>query len=138
MASGGHVDRIAEEFGVKFIKATDSVKGRHQSKARRTCQKLLKNHGPKHLRLVLGLMNTKQNRGNWTVPVISAVSWLVLNKPAITERKDFLTLFDRLNLADLMISAKRVNPTAPTATLRVVLTYELERMVMEEGKEKAA
>ncbi|MBO6858352.1 hypothetical protein [Roseibium sp.] len=134
----GKVDTIAEEFGIRFIPSAGRIEGRHQSKARRTCQKLLKNHGPEHLRLVLGLMNSKKNRGNWTAPAISAVSWLVLNKPTIKERRDFLDLFDRLNLAELLRNAKQVNPTAPTATMRVVLTYELERMIMEQKKEKAA
>ncbi len=138
MASGAIIDRIAEEFGIRFIPSAGRIEGRHQSKARRTCQKLLKNHGPEHLRLVLGLMNSKKNRGNWTAPAISAVSWLVLNKPAISERVDFLDLFDQQDIEQLMTCAKQVNPKALTETVRILLSYEMERLVAEGANEKAA
>jgi len=137
MASGGHVDRIAAEYGVQFVSHTRRVDGRHQSKARRTCQTLLKKHGPEHLRLVFGLINTAKNRGNWSAPCMTAVSWLVLNKPEWIERRGFLDLFDRLDLEELLKSAKHINPSAPTLTLSVLLSYELDRL-MEAGAEARA
>jgi len=129
MASGGYVDRIAAEFGVHFVDHTTRPTGRHQSRARRTCQKLLKNHGAEHLRLVFGLINTTKNRGNWMAPCFTAVSWLLLNKPQLVERRDFLDLFDQLDLDTILKSAKRVNPTAPTVTMRVLLSYEIDRQI---------
>lgn len=135
MASGAIIDCITEEFGIRFIPSAGRIEGRHQSKARRTCQKLLKNHGPEHLRLVLGLMSSKKNRGNWAAPAISAVSWLVLNKPAVSERADFLDLFDQQDIEKLMTCAKQVNPKALTESVRILLSYEMERMVS--GNENA-
>ena len=131
MASGGIVDRIAAEFGVHFVSHTKRIEGRHQSKARRTCQTLLKKHGPEHLRLVLGLMNTAENRGNWSAPCLTAVSWLVLNKPQWVARRDFLNQFDKLDLGRLLEKAKQVNPSAPTITLSVLLSYELDKNMGE-------
>lgn len=138
MASGGHVDRLAAEFGVHFVDHTTRPTGRHQSRARRTCQKLLKNHGAEHLRVVFGLINTTKNRGNWSAPCFTAVSWLLLNKPEMVQRRDFLDLFDSLDLDQLLLSAKRVNASAPTSTMTVLLSYELERLVAEGANEKAA
>ncbi|QFT30955.1 hypothetical protein K1718_09515 [Roseibium porphyridii] len=127
MASGGIVDRIAAEYGVHFVTHTKRISGRHQSKARRTCQTLLNKHGAEHLRLVFGLINTAENRGNWSAPCVTAVSWLVLNKPEWIERRNFLDCFDQLDLEDLMTKAKEINPGAPTITLAVLLSYELEK-----------
>jgi len=138
MASGGHVDRIAAEFGVHFVDHTTRPTGRHQSRARRTCQKLLKNHGAEHLRLVFGLINTTKNRGNWSAPCFTAVSWLVLNKPAMLQRRDFLDLFDSLDLDQLLASAKKVNSSAPTSTMTVLLSYELEKLIAADERERAA
>ncbi len=139
MASGGTVDRIAAEYGVHFVNHTKRIEGRHQSKARRTCQTLLKKHGAEHLRLVLGLINTAENRGNWSAPCVTAVSWLVLNKPEWVARRDFLTFFDQLDLEALLTSAKQINPAAPTITLSVLLSYQLDRLMTAPASlEKAA
>ncbi|MCV0427171.1 MAG: hypothetical protein K5905_17050 [Roseibium sp.] len=138
MASGGIVDRIAAEFGVHFVNHTKRTDGRHQSKARKTCQTLLKKHGADHLRLVLGLINTPQNRGNWSAPVVTAVSWVVLKRPEWVARQDFVAQFDRLDLQALFVSAKDLNPSAPTITLSVLLSYELDRRFSAEIQGKAA
>jgi len=138
MASGGHVDRIAAEFGVHFVDHTIKPRGRHESRARRTCQTILKKHGPEHLRLVFGLINTTKNRGNWMAACFTAVSWLVLNKPELVKRSDFLDLFDQLDLDTLLKSAKRANPIAPTVTMRVLLAYEMDRSISVQEKEQAA
>ena len=138
MASGGIVDRIAAEFGVHFVSPTKRTDGRHQSKERRTCQTLLRKHGAEHLRLVLGLINTPQNRGNWSAPIVTAVSWIVLNKPEWVARRDFVAQFDHLDLQALFMSAKDLNPSAPTITLSVLLSYELDRQFAAEIQGKAA
>jgi hypothetical protein len=138
MASGGHVDRIAAEYGVHFVDHTTRPTMRHQSRARRTCQKLLKRHGAEHLRLVFGLINTTENRGNWSAPCFTAVSWLVLNKPELVKRRDFLNLFDRIDLDNLLVRAKRVNSGAPTITATILLSDEMNRMVEKTEKEIAA
>jgi len=138
MASGGIVDRIAAEFGVHFISHTKRAQGRHQSKARRTCQTLLKKHGPEHLRLVFGLINTAENRGNWSAPCFTAVSWLVSTKPDWVERQGFLDQFDKIDLGRLLTVAKGLNPAAPTVTMSVLLTYELDRMMGSNAREGAA
>lgn len=127
MASGGHVDRIAAEFGVHFISSARRLEGRHHCKARKTCQQLLGKHGPEHLRLVFGLINTPQNRGNWSAPVLTAVSWLVRNKPGLVAEADFVSRFDQIDLGGMLICAKDINPGAPTLTLAVLLSYELDR-----------
>ncbi len=138
MSSGAQVDRIAAEYGVHFVSAAKRIEGRHQSKARRTCQTLLKKHGAEHLRLVFGLINTPHNRGNWSATVVTAVSWLVLNKSEWILHRDFLNLFDTLDLGALLKSAKELNPGAPTITLAVLLSYELDRMMSSELRGKAA
>jgi hypothetical protein len=138
MASGALVDRIAAEFGVHFIAHTRRTEGRHQSKARRTCQTLLKKHGPDHLRLVFGLINTAENRGNWSAPCFTAVSWLVLNKPDWVDRQGFLDHFDRIDLQALLTVAKGLNPAAPTVTMSVLLSYELDRQMGGGLREQAA
>ncbi|MBN9673471.1 hypothetical protein [Roseibium aggregatum] len=138
MVSGAEVDRVAAEFGIHFVNSAKRADGRHQSKARSTCRGLLKKHGAGHLRLVLGMINTAHNRGNWSAPVITAVSWLVLNKPDWVERGDFLDLFDRLDLATLMARAKELNPSAPTITLSVLLSYELDGLLKAQTQGKAA
>jgi len=138
MASGALVDRIAAEFGVHFIAHTKRTDGRHQSKARRTCQTLLKKHGPEHLRLVFGLINTAQNRGNWSAPCFTAVSWLVLNKPDWVDRQGFLDHFDSIDLQALLTAAKNLNPAAPTVTLSVLLSYELDRQMAGQDVRQAA
>ena len=132
MASGGQVDRIAAEFGLHFVASTRRIGGRHQSKARRTCETLLRKHGAGLLRLVLGLINTPSNRGNWSGPVLTAVSWLVLNKPKLVEHRSFVACVDRLDLEDLLRHAKEINPGAPTITLAVLLSYELDRTLSVE------
>lgn len=138
MASGGHVDRIAAEFGVHFVSSAKRIAGRHQSKARRTCQALLRKHGPEHLRLVFGLINTPLNRGNWSAPVLTAVSWLVLNKPDLIAHRQFVTCFDQVDLGAMLTSAKDINPAAATLTLAVLLSYELDRSISDELQGKAA
>lgn len=138
MASGALVDRIAAEFGVHFIAHTRRPEGRHHSKARRTCQTLLKKHGPEHLRLVFGLINTAENRGNWSAPCMTAVSWLILNKPDWVDRQGFLEQFDRIDLGALLAVAKQLNPAAPTVTLSVLLSYELDRHMGGGFREQAA
>ncbi|MES0880529.1 hypothetical protein [Roseibium sp. SCP14] len=138
MASGGMVDRIAAEFGVQFVTHAKRAEGRHQSKARRTCHSLLNKHGADHLRLVFGLINTPQNRGNWSAPVFTAVSWVVLNKPEWVARTDFVDRFDQLDLRVLLENAKDLNPSAPTITLSVLLSYELDRCMSVEIRGKAA
>ncbi|WP_305986097.1 hypothetical protein [Roseibium sp. MMSF_3544] len=120
------------------MSAAKRIEGRHQSKARRTCQTLLKKHGAEHLRLVFGLINTPHNRGNWSATVVTAVSWLVLNKSEWILHRDFLNLFDTLDLGALLKSAKELNPGAPTITLAVLLSYELDRMMSSELRGKAA
>lgn len=134
MASGGHVDRIAAEFGVHFISFERRVRGRHQSKARRTCQKILQAQGAEHMRLVFALINTAKNRGNWSAPVFTAVSWLVRERPELVARRDFVSLFDEVDMEALLAAAKRTNPKAPTVTLSVLLSYEMDRLA-EEVKE---
>ncbi|MCX2721768.1 hypothetical protein [Roseibium salinum] len=137
MASGANLDRIAAEYGVHFVSHTRRVDGRHQSKARRTCQTLLKKHGPEHLRLVFGLINSTRNRGSWSAPCLTAVSWLVLSKPDWLDRPGFLDTFDRVDLDRLFRSARHINPSAPTITLSVLLSYELDRL-MEGGAQARA
>jgi hypothetical protein len=138
MASGGLVDRIASEFGVHFIAHTRRVQGRHQSKARRTCLTLLRKHGAEHLRLVFGLINTAKNRGNWSAPCFTAVSWLVLNKPEWVERRGFLDQFDSVDLEELLVRARHINPAAPTLTMSVLLSYELDRRLQRNVLGEAA
>ncbi|MEO9528861.1 hypothetical protein [Roseibium sp.] len=138
MASGGLVDRIAAEFGVHFISHTRRSEGRHQSKARRTCQTLLKKHGPEHLRLVFGLINTAENRGNWSAPCFTSVSWLVLSKPDWVERRGFLDQFDKIDLGALLDVAKQLNPAAPTLTMSVLLSYELDKGMGAGSQRRAA
>lgn len=138
MASGGLVDRIAAEFGVHFISHTRRCQGRHQSKARRTCQTLLTKHGPEHLRLVFGLINTTDNRGNWSAPCFTAVSWLVLSKPDWVERQGFVDQFDKIDLGALLELAKQLNPAAPTVTMSVLLSYELDRSLGAGSQRRAA
>jgi hypothetical protein len=138
VASGGQVDRIAAEFGVHFVAHTRRAEGRHQSKARRTCSTLLKKHDASHLRLVLGLINTEKNRGNWSAPVITAVSWLVLNKPEWVVRRDFLRVFDQLDLEEILKKARQLNPSAPTITMAVLLSYAFDQLIAGELRGKAA
>lgn len=138
MASGGLVDRIAAEYGVQFVSHAKRIDGRHQSKARRTCRTLLEKHGAAHLRLVFGLINTPKNRGCWSAPVFTAVSWLVLNKPQWVERPDFVGLFDQLDLQEFLANAKDLNPAAPTITLAILLSYELDQQISVELRGKAA
>ncbi|MEO1027580.1 MAG: hypothetical protein AAFX02_00855 [Pseudomonadota bacterium] len=137
MSSIGTVDRIAVEFEVQFVPYTANPE-RHQSNARRTCQTLLKRHGPEHLQQVFGLINADRIRGNWTAPCISAVSWLLLNKPAWTGRWDFLEIFDMLDLEQILTRAKAVDPSAPTATMRILLSDEMYRLIAQKEKEQAA
>ncbi|NKI61788.1 hypothetical protein HCG46_26170 [Labrenzia sp. PO1] len=85
----------------------------------------MKNHGAEHLRLVFGLINAGKNRGNWSAPCMSAVSWLVLNKPELIERRDFIEMFDCLDLEILLKRSKAVNPAAPTVTMRILLSAEV-------------
>jgi hypothetical protein len=132
MASGGHVDRIAAEFGVHFIRSYDTAKGPHQSKARRTCQNLLAKHGPEHLRQVLGLLNSPLNRGCWSQPFIKAVSDLALKKPDWLSRKEFVEVFDALDLRAIHASAKRVDASAVTATMCALLIYEVGKRIEKE------
>lgn len=138
MASGGEVDRIAAEFGIHFIGHARRLHGRHQSKARGTCRAMLKKYGAAHLRLVLGLINTGENRGNWSSPCLTAVSWLVRTKPDWVERRGFLDRFDRIDLAALLARARELNPSAPTVTLSVLLSHELEQRLAEPEREEAA
>jgi hypothetical protein len=138
VASGGQVDRIAAEFGIHFVAHTKRAEGRHQSKARRTCSTLLKKHDASHLRLVLGLINTEKNRGNWSAPVITAVSWLVLNKPEWVARRDFLRVFDQLDLEEILKKARQLNPSAPTITMAVLLSYAFDQLIAGELQGKAA
>jgi len=136
MASGGHVDRIAGEFGVHFISFERRVTGPHQSKARRTCQTLLKKNGEDHLRLVFGLINAGRNRGNWSARCFTAVSWLVLNRPDLVDRADFVSLFDRIDLDALQAAARKTDPKAPTKAMTVLLSYGMDRLAA--GGEMAA
>ncbi len=138
MASGAHLDRLAAEFGIHFVAPAKRIDGRNQCKARRTCQALLKKHGPGHLRLVFGLINTPANRGNWSSQVLSAVSWLVLNKSDLVAHPAFVAQFDLLKLDEMRQRAKDINPAAPTITLAVLLAHELDASVSAIMPGKAA
>lgn len=138
MASGAHLDRLAAEFGIHFVAPAKRSDGRNQCKARRTCQALLEKHGPGHLRLVLGLINTPVNRGNWSSQVLSAVSWLVLNKTDLVAHPAFVTQFDLLKLDEMLQRAKDINPAAPTITLAVLLAHELDTSISAIMTGKAA
>ncbi|GAB2205948.1 hypothetical protein ROS1_27640 [Roseibium sp. ROS1] len=138
MASGAIVDRLAAEFGVRFVPATVKPRGRHESRARRTCQKLLRVHGPEHLRQVLGMINSKKNRGSWQAPCITAVSWLILNREELTRRACFLDIFDDLDLEAILARAKQVNPAEPTATMRILLSDEMFRRIADKELKKVA
>ncbi|WP_434050825.1 MAG: hypothetical protein RDA78_16025 [Roseibium sp.] len=81
------------------------------------------------MRLVFGLINTPANRGNWSSQVLSAVSWLVLNKPDLVGHPAFVAQFDLLKLDEMLERAKEINPSAPTITLAVLLAYELDLSV---------
>lgn len=131
MISGGKVDQIAERHGVRFIKHTDRIKGANQAKCRRTCQTILRKHGEKHLNSVLGLINSTKNRGNWSSYVVSSVSWLVLNRPDLVNHKDFLGAFDDVDLAKIQAAARRVNQKAPTVTMAILMSYELDILIGE-------
>ncbi|MBO6511720.1 MAG: hypothetical protein JJ866_10125 [Roseibium sp.] len=138
MSSGGKIDQIAAEFGVHFVDYKTKPRGRHESRARRVCQNLLKREGPEHLRQIFGLINTAKNRGNWTGPCFTAVSRLLLNKEDLIRRIDFVDLFDSLDLGELLDRAKRVNPSAPTVTMSVLLAYEIDRRVEKQERVEAA
>lgn len=131
MASGGHVDRIAAEFGIHFIHRDGNAVGRHQSKARRTCQRILERHGPGHLRQVLGMINTSTNRGRWDAPTIKAVSALVEKRGDLLTLPGFLEAFDKVDLVEIHANAKRANPGAPTVAMMVLLSYEVDRLISE-------
>jgi hypothetical protein len=127
MASGGRVDRIAAEFGVHFIDRDSTATQRSQSKARRTCQKILRQQGEAHLRLVFGLINNERNRGNWQASCFTSVSWLLLNKPGLARRPDFVEIVDRIDLGALLKCAKRTKPQSPTIAMIVLLSYEVDK-----------
>lgn len=132
MASGGHVDRIAKEFGIHFINTNANATARNQSKARRTCQKLLSKHGPEHLRLVLALLNYPLNRGCWSQPFIKAVSELVREKPDWVARPEFVQVFDTMDLREIHAAAKRGRPSAVTAMMCALLIYEVGNRIEKE------
>lgn len=129
MGAGGYLDKLAAEYGIHFVAPARRIDAQNQCKARRTCKVLLEKHGPGHLRLVFGLINTPANRGNWSSQVLSAVSWLVLNKPELVAHPAFVPQFDQLQLNQMLQRAKDINPSAPTITLAVLLAYELDALV---------
>lgn len=71
-------------------------------------------------------------------PCFTAISWLVLNKPELVKRRDFLDLFDQLDLDAILKSAKRASPNAPTVTMTVLLAYEMDRSIVAQEEDQAA
>ena len=131
MASGGHLDKLAAEYGIHFVAPARRIDGTQPVQGPPYLPSASQEkHGPGHLRLVFGLINTPVNRGNWSSQVLSAVSWLVLNKPDLVEHPDFVSQI-RPAESQRVVAASEGHQfaSAPTITLAVLLAHELDAAV---------
>lgn len=117
------VIQIAREVGVTFVNFDKKWLQPKESRARRTCQKLLKKHGPSHLRLIFTLMDTEINEHAWNADCIKAVSMLLLNRSDLVAKRGFVSAIGAIDLMDLREVARR--NAAGAAGVRIGLFHLL-------------
>ena len=129
----GKIDQLARECGVEILPCHQARRGRKYkvTHARRTLQRMLRVHGPGHVRLTLKCIveSSRANASELHDDVIGAVSDVLSENPEIANMEGILDAFEALNLAKIRRSQSRAFRTARRHRIAAILADRL----MEEG-----
>jgi len=113
--------RICRNLSIKVVPVSQRRKVR-QTIAVKTMERILTDHGPEHLTLVLrSIVETKYNRMELVAPTMLAISDIIIAHPAWAATTNWLDAIDGANLAAMRARARAnrraVQPRAAIATL---------------------
>ena len=125
----GKIDRLVRECGVEILPCHKARRGRTYkvTHARRTLQRVLRRHGPGHVRLTLKCIveSSRANASELHDDTIAAVSDVLAQNPEIAGMDGLLDAFEGLNLANIRRTQARAFRTARRHRIAAVLVDRL-------------
>jgi len=125
----GKIDQLARECGVEIRPCHRARRG-HTYKvthARRTLQRMLRVHGPGHVRLTLRCIvdSGRANASELHDDVIGAVSDVLAHNPEIANMEGILDAFEALSLSKIRRAQTRAFRTARRHRIAAILADRL-------------
>jgi hypothetical protein len=125
----GKIDQLARECGVEILPCHKARRGRTYkvTHARRTLQRMLRQHGPGHVRLTLRCIvdSSRANASELHDDVIGAVSDVLAQTPGIADMEGILAAFESLSLAKIRRAQTRAFRTERRHRIAAVLADRL-------------
>lgn len=127
---------ICTELGIRIVPVTKQ-RDAMETFAENTLERILREHGPEHLRSVLlSIVETQNNKRQLIAPVIWAVSDTLLAHPSWFGG-DFLSAMDSIDLADMHERAKANRRAAqPRQAIATMLFEKLRETFLVEEQER--
>ncbi len=129
----GKIDQLARECGVEILPCHKARRGRTYkvTHARRTLQRMLRQHGPGHVRLTLRCIvdSSHSNASELHDDVIGAVSDVLAQNPKIADMEGILEAFESLSLSKIRRTQTRAFRTARRDRIAAIL---VDRLMGEE------
>lgn len=128
---------ICSDLDIQVIPTTKR-RGPGETCATQTMERILAEHGPQHLTLVLrSIVETENNGLELVAPTMWAISDIVLAHPTWTATTDWLDAFDRADLSDMRARAKANRRAAqPRQAIATMLFEHLSKTfdVADQGR----
>jgi len=125
----GKIDQLARECGVVILPCHQARRGRTYkvTPARRTLQRMLRAHGPGHVRLTLRCIvdSSRANASELHDDVIGAVSDVLAQNPEIADMDNILEAFEALSLSKIRRAQTRAFRTARRHRIAAILADRL-------------
>ncbi|MEO9875519.1 MAG: hypothetical protein ABJM26_12090 [Anderseniella sp.] len=125
----GKIDQLARECGVEILPCHKARRGRtcKVTHARRTLQRMLRQHGPGHVRLTLRCIvdSSRTNASQLHDDTIGAVSDVLAENPEIADMDGLLDAFENLNLAKIRRAQTKAFRTARRHRIAAILADRL-------------
>lgn len=128
---------ICADLGIQVIPVTKR-RGPGETCAVQTMERIMADHGPAHLTLVLrSIVETRNNALELVAPTLWALSKLILAHPHWTQTTAWLDALDEANLSDMRVRAKANRRAAqPRQAIAAYLFDHLSKTfnVSEQGR----
>jgi len=125
----GKIDQLARECGVKILPCHKARRGHtyRVTHARRTLQRMLRQHGAGHVRLTLRCIvdSSRANASQLHDDTIGAVSDVLAENPEIADMDGLLDAFETLSLAKIRRAQTRAFRTARRHRIAAILADRL-------------
>lgn len=127
--------QICKSLEISVI-PTNKRRGPGETCAEQTMERILAEHGPGHLTLVLrSIVETANNAMELVAPTIWAISDIALAHPAWTATTAWLDALDQADLSDMRARAKANRRAAqPRQAIATMLYDHLSKMFTEQGR----